>query len=259
VTVRRPTLDPTRALLVLAALASLGAATPDKHGRVVLDLFSSKAGVPPVGFDHWRHRRMYTCRVCHVDVGFAMKAGETRISASTNRGGFHCGACHDGKRKVGDHRFVFPACDGTRELDPDRACGKCHVRKDAADLRMQYAQGVMDLPRDRFGAVDWEKAEEEGKVAPRDVLEGVSIPRAPLKMDRDVVLKPRKPWMADVVFSHRRHAFWNGCEVCHPEIYPIGVRYSMVEIRNGQGCGVCHSRVAFPIADCERCHGPSRD
>ena len=58
------------------------------------------AGMEPVGFDHWRHRARYTCRVCHVDVGFAMNVGDTGISSETNRAGFHCGACHDGKKKI---------------------------------------------------------------------------------------------------------------------------------------------------------------
>ena len=69
---------------------------PADHGRIVLRQRAQKAGMPPVQFDHWRHRARYTCRACHVDVGFAMEAKATGISAETNRIGFHCGACHDG-------------------------------------------------------------------------------------------------------------------------------------------------------------------
>jgi c(7)-type cytochrome triheme protein len=51
---------------------------------------------------------------------------------------------------------------------------------------------------------------------------------------------------------------WNGCEVCHPEIYPSTKsgtkKTSMIGISAGESCGVCHTKVAFPIADCERCH-----
>ena len=68
--------------LVLAVTLAAGNAperTPERiyatvaiHGRVVLDNFSTDTGMPAVVFDHWRHRVLFTCRVCHVDVGFAM-------------------------------------------------------------------------------------------------------------------------------------------------------------------------------------------
>jgi len=32
-----------------------------------------------VVFDHWLHRAKFTCRLCHVDIGFAMKAEATDI------------------------------------------------------------------------------------------------------------------------------------------------------------------------------------
>ena len=70
---------------------------PSEYGKVILDNYSS-AGPGPVVFDHWLHRSMFTCRVCHVDVGFAMEAKATGINASSNREGFYCGACHDGKK-----------------------------------------------------------------------------------------------------------------------------------------------------------------
>ena len=31
-------------------------ATVERHGRVVLDVFSTRAQVPAVTFEHWRHR-----------------------------------------------------------------------------------------------------------------------------------------------------------------------------------------------------------
>jgi c(7)-type cytochrome triheme protein len=61
--------------------------------------------------------------------------------------------------------------------------------------------------------------------------------------------------MTDVLFSHRKHAVWNGCEVCHPEIFAPGAqRYTMLEISAGEACGVCHGKVAFSLRECERCH-----
>src|SRR6266542_3460335 len=65
------------ALLVAAALCALGMKPRDapEYGSVLLDRRASRAGVPPVTFDHWRHRARFSCRVCHVDVGFAMARG----------------------------------------------------------------------------------------------------------------------------------------------------------------------------------------
>ena len=64
--------------------------------------------------------------------------------------------------------------------------------------------------------------------------------------------------MPAIIFSHKKHTVWNGCELCHPEIF-VGVKkgatkYSMVEIFDGKYCGVCHTNVAFPLLDCQRCH-----
>jgi primosomal protein N' (replication factor Y) len=111
--------------------------------------------------------------------------------------------------------------------------------------------------RGRSGAIDWEEAEARGLIRPVDHVEGVSIRRAPLKMDKEVSIES-SGWMADVIFSHRKHSVWNGCEVCHPEIYPSTKsgtkKTSMLEISSGRSCGTCHVSVAFPLADCERCH-----
>jgi c(7)-type cytochrome triheme protein len=77
-------------------------------------------------------------------------------------------------------------------------------------------------------------------------------------MDRDVPIESKATWMPDVLFSHKKHALWNGCEVCHPEIFPSTkrgtIKYSMFQIWDGQYCGVCHGKVAFPLRDCQRCH-----
>ena len=53
------------------------------YGSVVLNNYSRKAGVLPVIFDHWNHRTMFTCRLCHIDIGFAMQAESTRITSTS--------------------------------------------------------------------------------------------------------------------------------------------------------------------------------
>lgn len=229
---------------------------PANHGRVILDERSQKAGMEPVQFDHWRHRARYTCRLCHVDVGFAMSAGGTGITAETNKSGFHCGACHNGKTTLAG-KPIFSSC-GERPVPPETGtCPRCHTRGDSAQRKKDFEAFAAGKPRKGLsGDIDWETAESRGLVLPADQVEGISIPRPPLKMDKDVTLSSQA-WMTDVRFSHTKHAVWNGCEVCHPEIFPNrqgAKRYTMLEISSGQSCGVCHGRVAFALGDCERCH-----
>jgi c(7)-type cytochrome triheme protein len=251
-----------RALLLGLAAASLAmgrGADPPEYGRVVLGSAARKAGVPAVGFDHWRHRGLFTCRLCHVDVGFAMAAGATGVTAATNRSGFHCGACHDGKR-LHQGKPVFPACAEGGKLDaPGAECRRCHAGSGGAARRAEeFERLTADLPRDRLGQVDWERAEARRQVRPVDQLAGLSIARKPLEMKKEVAIASRAAWMDDILFSHPKHSVWNGCEVCHPEIFPSTrsgqARYSMLQISSGEYCGVCHGRVAFPLGDCERCH-----
>jgi c(7)-type cytochrome triheme protein len=230
---------------------------PHSYGQVVLGRHTGAAGIPPAVFDHWRHRARYTCRVCHVDVGFAMSAGETGISAATNRGGFHCGACHDGKT-LHAGQAIFPSCSGGADVTAGPSCARCHARSDPARLRKEYGAFAATLPRTRTGQVDWVAAEADGSLRPADHLEGVSFARPKLQMKKEVPFQSRG-WMEGVIiFSHSKHTVWNGCEVCHPEIFPStshgATKYSMLQIAAGEACGACHGKVAFAIAECERCH-----
>jgi len=227
---------------------------PSEYGRVVLGPSEGAGKLGPVTFDHWLHRAKFTCRLCHVDVGFAMKAGATPITAADNAAGYYCGACHDGKRVVEGQR-VFDAC---RKEPAHDACARCHEGK-ATRRGVDFGTFTRALPRGRFGnGVDWEKAEELHLVKPVDQLEGVSIRRPAMTAQKDFALTPDLAWMPEIVFSHQKHTVWSGCEGCHPEIF-VGVKrgttkYSMVDIFEGRYCGVCHQSVAFPTLDCQRCH-----
>jgi hypothetical protein len=53
---------------------------PSEYGKVVLDTYAAKSPGAVV-FDHWLHRSRFTCRVCHVDIGFAMEAKATGVIA----------------------------------------------------------------------------------------------------------------------------------------------------------------------------------
>jgi len=239
------------------AVSAMTVAPPDKYGRVVINNYRSK-GIVPVVFDHWLHRAKFTCRLCHIDIGFAMEAGGTKISAATNMKGFHCGSCHNGNRVFG-RRKTFGTCSDNFTQEEGARCERCHSLGKNVKKEYEFDTFSKRLPRKGLGnGIDWEEAENKGLISPIDFLEGISIKRPPLKMDKDVVIESRGTWMADVLFSHKKHALWNGCEVCHPEIFPSTkrgtIKYSMLQIAGGEYCGVCHDKVAFPLVDCQRCH-----
>ena len=243
-----------------AAESPVFVATMEVHGRVVLNNYSTQAGVPAVQFDHGRHRVMFRCRVCHAELAFALKAGETRVSAETNGNGLHCGACHDGKTTYAG-RPIFKACTGWRKLDPARGCSRCHSGSSRAPLDGRYEALLRTLPRDVADYVDWSAAERRDLIKPGDFLEGVTNQRPAMKLDRDLTIDVKGTWLGRVTFSHKKHTAWTGCELCHPEIFPVTKRgsatYTMAAIFNGEFCGACHNAVAFPVSVCERCHGKS--
>jgi len=236
-------------------------ALPYEYGNVVIGNYSEKAGLAPVEFNHWLHRGIYTCRLCHVDIAFAMKAGATNIKAIDNAKGYYCGACHNGKLMY-NQKPVFETCALNYSQEDAKRCERCHSV--GRNVRKEYDFNVFTgkFPKERFGnGINWEKAESDGFIKLTDYLEGVSIKRKTMKVQKDFTLNPKVEGMPDIVFSHAKHTVWNGCEVCHPEIF-VGVKkgatkYSMVEIYDGKYCGVCHLKVAFPVLDCQRCHTKS--
>lgn len=232
---------------------------PDELGRVVLDNSSTKADMAPVVFDHWLHRTQFTCRICHVDIGFAMEREATEINAELNMQGSYCGACHDGKRVVNE-KEVFASCAKKNEYSPEegKRCARCHSKGTQGERQYEFAEYTKNLPRLSVGRlIDWEKAEEDGLIQPIDYLEGISFQRDPLQAQKDFSIEVTT-WASDVIFSHKKHAVWNGCELCHPQIFPSSeqgtVQYSMFQIMRGEYCGACHIRVAFSVWLCHKCH-----
>jgi c(7)-type cytochrome triheme protein len=108
---------------------------PYEYGRVIINNYSEKEGLHPVVFEHWIHRSKFTCRVCHVDVGFAMKAGATGIKAADNERGYYCGTCHNGKM-IDQGKPVFQACSEKVNFEDGKRCERCHSldRKVASDF-----------------------------------------------------------------------------------------------------------------------------
>ncbi len=67
-----------------------------EYGDVVLNNYSSDAGVRPVIFPHWFHRIRYSCKSCHSELGIVFKAGASKIDMAKIVNGEYCGACHNG-------------------------------------------------------------------------------------------------------------------------------------------------------------------
>ena len=141
-----------------------------------------------------------------------------------------------GNRPPAEDGIHDPSSPGTRELQaPLEAFGP--------------------LPKSGSGNhVDWAASLQTGKIAPRwDVAKPDAKPEA---MDLNIV-REVKGSTPDVVFSHQRHGQILDCASCHPAIFipQKGANpMSMASLALGQSCGVCHGRVAFPIAECRACH-----
>ncbi len=231
---------------------------PDVYGRVRMKQSSSpRGGLTAVVFDHWVHRSKFTCRLCHTDIGFEMRAGTTSVSAADNMQGRYCGSCHDGKMKFNGNP-VFAACAKEIAKGEIGKCEKCHAPKTNADREAAFYRFAAKMPGDGFGnRINWEKAEAEGLITLVDSLEKIPKKRKPIATRSDFRLEANLAGIPEIIFSHRKHTVWNGCEMCHPDPFGVNrgtVKYSMVEISAGLYCGVCHGKVAFPIRDCQKCH-----
>ncbi len=110
------------------------------------------------------------------------------------------------------------------------------------------------LPKDNAGNVDWVAALQQGLIKPRDSL-NPSEPPTPV-IDLDIYFKVKGD-LPDVVYPHYPHTQWLACNNCHPKIFIMQAganKITMKKIEEGQFCGRCHGKVAFPLSNCPRCH-----
>lgn len=124
------------------------------------------------------------------------------------------------------------------------------------------AMELAELPKDRFGLVNWVEALNSGKINPVDSLEKGTSNKRPMPVP-DITFKMKSKTQPEVVFSHKIHTSWiPKCEVCHEGIFKQKAggnpEMRMTKIAAGQYCGRCHNRVAFPLEDCKRCHVKER-
>jgi c(7)-type cytochrome triheme protein len=217
-----------------------------KYGNVVMRAKSRKTGMAPVVFSHWSHRSRYTCRVCHQELGFSMRQGDSGITRDQYLAGKFCGACHNGST-------AFTVKDG-----PQAQCKKCHM-ENTKDLEKQFSAFSESLPMAPFGnGIDWAAAVKDGTIRPVNFLKSSeAIIQFPDKLKQPLKLGTASP-RSDVNFSHEDHFAELDCSSCHPDIFNIKKKttaaFSMDSNVFGGFCGACHMQVAFPMNDCKRCH-----
>ncbi|MEE8573811.1 MAG: c(7)-type cytochrome triheme domain-containing protein [Thermodesulfobacteriota bacterium] len=216
--------------------------SPDDYGTILLNNKTGPGGpMPAVSFPHWWHRSQFTCKVCHTDIGFPMKAGETDFAMEQIFAGKQCGNCHNGT-------VAFAAME----------CNRCHSGGKPVDGNRNIAETFPDLPKSGFGnKIDWVKALRQGKIKPKASIDGSG---EMMVVDMDIVIPVTKfkPHPPDVVYPHKAHTELMDCSSCHTDIFQMqkggNPEMNMMKIMSGQYCGVCHGKVAFPLENCFRCH-----
>ena len=223
-----------------------GIKSPGSYGSIVLNRNTGEGqDMKSVVFPHWLHRTKFTCKVCHSDMGFPMKAGATDIKMEDIFEGRLCGKCHNGN-------IAFEAFE----------CDRCHSFGVEVKANRKIEDVTKDLPKADFGnKVDWVMALRDGKIKPKASLEGNEEMHV---FDKDIDLPVTKffPHPPDVVYPHKAHTEWLSCGSCHPNVFNMKVGsnpdMSMRKIIAGKYCGICHGKVAFPLEDCFRCHSKTR-
>lgn len=212
----------------------------DEYGSLLIDRLSTKSGKKAVIFSHWRHRAKFTCRVCHSELDFAMKANATPISETASRKGKFCGACHNGK-------VAFKHAGN---------CDRCHAGSLSAATK-GFAAFAKSVPiRTHYGdGINWVELLNRGAIKPRHYL---NMKSGDMQFAKVLSLDAEGNMIPPAIFPHKAHTDWLECNSCHPDIFNIKKKttqhFSMSSILKGEFCGVCHLRVAFPMNDCRRCH-----
>lgn len=140
---------------------------------------------------------------------------------------------------------------------------KDDLHDQSATLHMLQNPGevLSKLPPDPAGnKVNWVKALKEGYINPRDSIDpSTKI----MSLDLDILLSKRDTGeLPRVLFPHRQHTEWMDCKECHEKLFKSkagATPITMLDILNGEYCGVCHGAVAFPLTQCERCHSVPHD
>lgn len=219
-----------------------------EYGDISLGNSSRGSSTMPVIFRHWVHRAKHSCRLCHVDLEFAMAVGKTGITEEDNKSGRYCGTCHNGKEA-----FAIDQCARCHPKDAQAA------EEQSQAAKKQFFTFAKNLPKSSYGnKINWNQAEAEGLLKPKDFIDGVSFPeKATIKNTRNESISSHTEGLPGIIFSHSKHASWTGCGMCHPEPFALEsgkTKMTMKEITAGKYCGACHGNVAFPLYNCAECH-----
>ncbi len=214
--------------------------SPDQYGNVLMNRTSAANSVKSVGFSHWSHRLHYTCKVCHLDLGFEMKVNDTEVTEEDNLQGRYCGACHNGKIAFGH--------------TPEN-CEKCH--SGTLEIGRTKFSDLARFPKTPYGnKIDWVSAVYEKLIQPKQSLNGEQDKT--MSFTKKLSLESRWTGTPPAIFPHEPHQLWLDCMNCHPDIFNIKQKgtkhFEMNYILQGKFCGACHLKVAFPLDDCRRCH-----
>ncbi|HEY0721223.1 MAG TPA: c(7)-type cytochrome triheme domain-containing protein [Gammaproteobacteria bacterium] len=145
------------------------------------------------------------------------------------------------------------ALAGTPYFVPLAADGIHDPEGPAIDYLQQPVEALGPLPLDSEGHTDWMAALRGGSIAPRAGVTGKEKMKG---IDLDIVMTNTSSLSA-VKFPHRAHTEWLTCSNCHSQIFlpqKGGNFITMAAILQGEYCGVCHGKVAFPPTTCSRCH-----
>lgn len=176
-----------------------------------------------VTFSHRKHGAWLACANCHPAL-FEKKAGATPMNPANVHTQKYCAACH-----------------GKVAFDIGSSCLSCHLRT---------------MPRDAAGQVDWNRALDEKRIAPRPGTGAKAVDQQVLQLD--IEMTPAAQPALKSVFSHGSHTQWIACASCHPSPYSAKARAAMTdttELHSSRYCGSCHGTVSFGITGfCGRCH-----
>lgn len=101
--------------------------------------------------------------------------------------------------------------------------------------------------------VRWVHALDQKLITPRTNLWPDTKIRV---LDQDIYLDIGGS-MGVVRFPHRPHTMWLDCSNCHDHVFKSeagATEITMLQILEGEQCGICHGAVAFPLTECNRCH-----
>lgn len=112
------------ALIVGFGLGPLAASPGEAQPKIPPDFAYEQGKDSPgaVSFSHEKHKeKTEKCTACHTKI-FKMKKGQTGTPTMDKmKAGEQCGACHNGKTKMGS-AVVF-------NVDDKANCEKCHKKK----------------------------------------------------------------------------------------------------------------------------------